>query len=247
MFNSILSLIFPIQSIQKLIANEDDKKLLENIETEIFTKSLLFLGDNSLFKTSLLFQSCLSSASSNRSKDAVYICKQELSSLPLFVHNMPKPDSGDLLKQIKFKYLKTSEELIEYFAGIHLNKSAPSIIVIEDIIDYINIQKYEQELDCIRQSMLLSAHIKSAIDFLNLSNDCVCIIGSRQCDEENNRLKQIFDSVCCVKTIDKDILYELNYKNCTNPSREFRLKFENRDSDLCLYNISLSEKTFVEQ
>lgn len=44
----------------------------------------------------------------------------------------------------KIRYFLTSDDLIEYFAGIHMNKRLPSIIVIEDLVDYIDIQKCEQ-------------------------------------------------------------------------------------------------------
>lgn len=71
--------------------------------------------------------------------------------------------------------------------------------------------------------------------------NCTCIVGTRQKDEEN-RLKYLFDSYCTINTIDKDILYEIVYKNCQDEKFEYTLKFENRDSDLCLYHISQREK-----
>lgn len=103
MKNTILSLIFPIQSIEKL-TNECQKltDLFENKDSS-FQKSLLFFGENSLFKTSLLFQSCLSAANADSNREIIYIRKEDLKSIPFFVHNMPKPSNQNLLKQIKFK------------------------------------------------------------------------------------------------------------------------------------------------
>ena len=48
-----------------------------------------------------MFQACVSMAYSQR--EVVYIRKSPLTTLPLFVHNMPRPN-GALLKLIKFKY-----------------------------------------------------------------------------------------------------------------------------------------------
>lgn len=103
MENSILSLIFPIQSIEKLTDKQYEICILKNEQLN-FEKSLLFFGENSIFKTSLLFQSCLSSANSDLTKEIIYIRKDDLKSIPLFVHNMPKPCDENLLKQIKFKF-----------------------------------------------------------------------------------------------------------------------------------------------
>lgn len=71
----------------------------------------------------------------------------------------------------------------------------------------------------------------------------MCIVGTRQLDGNKSRLKDLFDSYCMIKTIDKDILYEVIYKNSNDENHEFNLKFENRETNLCLYNVSLNEKT----
>lgn len=66
-------------------------------------------------------------------------------------------------------------------------------------------------------------------------------MGTRQNNEDQNRLKFIFDSYCSINTIDKDILYEIVYKSHLDENFEYTLKFENRDSDLHLYNIKQIE------
>ncbi|RNA07646.1 ATPase SWSAP1-like [Brachionus plicatilis] len=239
MQNSVLSLIFPIQSLEKLTDQNNDVSRLISKESN-FRKNLLFFGDNSLFKTSLIFQSCLSSANAYPTKEVIYIRKEDFKSIPLFVHNMPKPSNENLLKQIKFKYFQTTDQLIEYLADVHLNQKTPSHIVVEDLVDFLDIHKHEQvdiELDCIRQNLLIGSHIKSVLDYLNTVSNCTGIVGTRQKCEEANRLKYLFDSYCSINTIDKDILYEIVYKNCLDENLEYTLKFENRDSDLCLYNI----------
>lgn len=71
---------------------------------------------------------------------------------------------------------------------------------------------------------------------------CSCIVGTKQKHEDENHLKYIFDSFCSINTIDKDILYEIVYKSHLDENFEYSLKFENRDSDLLLYNINQNEK-----
>ena len=68
------------------------------------------------YRSSLLFQACLSAALCNR--EVIFICKDQFQCLPLFVHNMPKPDEN-LLKLIKFKQL-LNEGKVKYSVKIYI-------------------------------------------------------------------------------------------------------------------------------
>ncbi len=66
---------------------------------------MLFVFVNLIFfhsreRTSILFQACITATSFKR--EAVFICHDEFSNIPMFVHNMPKPNA-DSLSLIKFK------------------------------------------------------------------------------------------------------------------------------------------------
>jgi hypothetical protein len=130
MKNSLLSLIFPFHGLAKLAETDENKesaiKSFEEFNSKTkMPRSLILFAENSVYnlfyiqllssllalinsrniilrvKTSLQFQACLSAVQSRR--DAVYITKEKFKSLPLFVHNMPKPDM-DGLNSIKFVY-----------------------------------------------------------------------------------------------------------------------------------------------
>lgn len=115
------------------------------------------------YRSSLLFQACLSMTLSNQ--QVVYICQKQFDELPYFVHNMPKPTS-ELLKLINFKsvsqcrdwprfgawclvcvccrYLSDGEELISFISALHTEAKLPSLIAIENLPSYVCSIKYEQ-------------------------------------------------------------------------------------------------------
>ena len=46
------------------------------------------------------------------------------------------------------RYLKTSEDLIEYFAGIHTEIEMPCVVLIDNLQDFIDREKFEQVRSC---------------------------------------------------------------------------------------------------
>jgi hypothetical protein len=131
---------------------------------------------------SLLFQACLSATQLKR--NVVYICTKQIQTLPLFVHNMPKPDAISL-ELIKFKYLETSDELIEYLASLRLEASSslPCMLVIQNIHDYID-ERLEDKIEKNQKISQISSHFAEAVYYINTRSYCIGLASHVQIQNE---------------------------------------------------------------
>ncbi len=107
-----------------------------------------------------------------------------MQSLPLFVHNMPKPDATSL-ELIKFKYLKTTDELIDYLAGLRLEATSllPCMLLIQNINDYI-----DQTLETVEKNQKITqicTHFAEAVSYINMRSYCIGLASNVQLNKEN--------------------------------------------------------------
>ena len=122
-----LNHIFPIGT--PWCRKEDELELhVDNSE------SLIFIGGKESISLSLLFQLAVSYASKELS--VTFICQKPLSTLPRCVHGMPQPDAKTL-STLKFLYLSTVDELMEYCSSIHLKTVLPDVLIVADFHLYL--------------------------------------------------------------------------------------------------------------
>uniref|UniRef100_K1Q7U0 Uncharacterized protein n=1 Tax=Magallana gigas TaxID=29159 RepID=K1Q7U0_MAGGI len=127
-----ISHIFPIESPYCQFSGKSESPVNSLITK--FTEYCVLKCPNSVTVRNLLFQCAVSHAT--KESDVTYICRQPLDTLPLGVHGMPRPEA-DVLKSVKFLYLKTVDEVVEFCASIHNKVVGPDLIVVDDIDGYI--------------------------------------------------------------------------------------------------------------
>nr|XP_022291814.1 uncharacterized protein LOC111103091 isoform X1 [Crassostrea virginica] len=97
----------------------------------------VFQCQNCAVTRSLLFQCAVSYAT--KESTVIYICRQQVPSLPLGVHGMPSSDSR-VLNYISFLYLDTVEDVMDFCASVHNREDKvgrPNLIIVDDIGSYI--------------------------------------------------------------------------------------------------------------
>ncbi|XP_061177070.1 uncharacterized protein LOC133185792 [Saccostrea echinata] len=134
---------------------------------------------------SLLFQCAVSYAT--KESNVTYICRQPLSTLPAGVHGMPKPEA-DVLKTVKFLYLKNVEEVVEFCATVHNRAVGPDLIILDDIDSFIE----QLQGPCLEhKAAKLCALLCDAADFITSKNDGSSLL-LLSCTDSTNRLASVF-------------------------------------------------------
>ncbi len=97
---------------------------------------------------------------------------------------MPKPDAISL-ELIKFKYLETSDELIEYLASLRLEASSslPCMLVIQNIHDYID-ERLEDKIEKNQKISQISSHFAEAVYYINTRSYCIGLASHVQIQNE---------------------------------------------------------------
>ncbi|XP_064629684.1 uncharacterized protein LOC135488782 isoform X2 [Lineus longissimus] len=117
---------------------------------------------------SLLFQGAVNLASEGHS--VTFICSEPFRKLPQHVHSMTKPEPT-VLKLVKFVYIKTCNELIEYLCSFHMMPVVPDALLVEDVTYYTGqMQDAGREVSIAR----ILVHLKDVQEFMTkkrLPND----------------------------------------------------------------------------
>lgn len=180
-----ISHIFPIESPYCQFSGKSESPVNSLITK--FTEYCVLKCPNSVTVRNLLFQCAVSHAT--KESDVTYICRQPLDTLPLGVHGMPRPEA-DVLKSVKFLYLKTVDELVEFCASIHNKVVGPDLIVVDDIDGYIE----QFKGPCPEhQAAKLCSLLCDAVHFINTKHGGSCCL-LLSCMDSSNHLSSVFKS-----------------------------------------------------
>lgn len=192
-------------------------KLIESLNAHTFP--CIIFGENQIGKTTLLFQAAVSYA--NKDVSVLYICHQPLTKMPLGVHGMPHPDA-QVLRNVKFIYMKKTEELIEYCSSVHTKPVLPDVIIIDDVDIYLE-QMKEDGIE--HGTAKLCALLVDATTFIKGKND------SKHCQ----LVLSCKDNLKYLQTVFRKFKFSVTHLNgCTDKESVYKLDFKSRDTDISL-------------
>ncbi|XP_076311101.1 uncharacterized protein LOC143225490 isoform X2 [Tachypleus tridentatus] len=122
-------------------------------------------------KTSLLFQAAVTLSTKN--DQVIFIRPQHLDKLPLHVHGMPSPKPL-AMHHVKFMYMWSVSELVQYLARIHINSVIPAAILVDDLDHYITQLTKETSIEWAFAK--LGVLLKDAADFCTKKRDDQCLV-----------------------------------------------------------------------
>lgn len=120
-----------------------------------------------------MFQAAVSYAS--KELNVTFICQKAITSLPRCVHGMPQPDTKTL-STLKFLYLSTEHEVVDYCSTMHLKTVLPDILIVADIHCYFG---HGQAAHGEHTAARMLALLKDTIEFIkkkSASTQCKLIV-----------------------------------------------------------------------
>lgn len=208
-----LSHTFPIESPYCHISRKSESSVDSLITGH--TEFCVLKCPNSAILHNLLFQCAVSQAT--KESNVTYICRQPLDTLPWGVHGMPHPEA-DVLKSVKFLYLRTVGEVVEFCASIHNKVVGPDLIILDDLDGYIE----QFQGPCLEhQAAKLCSLLCDAVHFINTKQShggSSCLLLS--CMDSSNRLNSVFKNTG-ILIIDIHEIHSGDYKLSTMQGGNF--------------------------
>lgn len=228
-----LTHIFPLESPYCHFSENRESTIKSLITANV--DHCVLKSKNLVTLQSLLFQCALSFATKEAS--VTYICHQPLNTLPPGVHGMPKPEA-DVLKNVKFLYLKNVEEVVEFCATVHNRVVGPDLVILDDIDSFIE----QLQGPCLEhKAARLCALLRDAVDFINSRNDGSSLL-LLSCTDSTNRLASVFRN-SGIHVHDIQEVHPNEFKLATvAEDKNIRVDFITQKGELFLQEIHITEK-----
>ncbi|XP_048765253.1 uncharacterized protein LOC125673041 isoform X2 [Ostrea edulis] len=182
----------------------------------------------------LLFQCAVSYAT--KEANVTYICQQPFTNLPPGVHGMPRPEAN-VLKTVKFLYMKTVEEVVEFCATIHNRVLSPDLLILDDIESYIE----QLQGPCLEhKAAKFCALLCDAVNFIKSKND-----GPRHlllsCIDSSNRLVSVFRNSGIQVLNVEEVQPDKFQMTTTTGSKSIGVEFCSQKGEVYLQNFRVKE------